>query len=112
MSRTHITRHAYEDMFEELYPTVRTQYKRRMRTAAVVLVLAVLFTLYIFTVGECRRLPFAGSIAEIQSAALTRDAVQENEQKQEIRDRQKKGEDRDAKRISDQEYAGLSLAGQ
>ena len=110
MSRTHITKHAYEDMMEELYPSVRKQYKRRMLIAYVVLVLSILFTLYIFTVGECKRMPIAGSIAERQSVMLQQDTLPETGQRKE--EGQRKGEDRDAKRISKHEYGGLSLAGQ
>lgn len=112
MSRMHITKHAYEDMFEELYPNVRKQYKVRMNVARVALVLAVLFTLYIFTIGECRRMPFVGSIAEKQREALAREILQESETEQESGKTQKKGEDHDAKGISDHEYAGFSLASQ
>ena len=104
MNRMHITKHDYEDMFEELYPNVRKQYRIRMNVARVALILAILFTLYIFTIGECRRLPFIGSIAEKQQIALAQETIQNTEQK--------KGEDRNAERISDHEYAGFSLASQ
>ncbi len=54
MSRTHITKHAYEDMIEELYPNVRKQYKRRKYLAYVILFLSILFTLYIFTLDNMK----------------------------------------------------------
>ncbi len=109
MSRMHITKHAYEDMFEELYPNVRKQYRIRMAIARIALALAILFTFYVLTIGECKKLPFIGSIAERQRVALAQESAKGTDPEQGSR---MEGEDLHAERVSEYEYAGFSLASQ
>ena len=60
-------------LFDKLHPSVQKQYKIRMAIAIIVLAISIIFTAYIFTIGEYKRLPLVGSISEKEVVQLQKE---------------------------------------